>query len=75
MDLGGVKTAESLLGDYPAASGAAFAHCRWTSWQNRSRVGCNAGFHSIEMKRHGASRVVAIDSDAIYLSRRDSPRK
>jgi tRNA (mo5U34)-methyltransferase len=31
-------------------------------------IGCNGGFYSIEMKRRGADRVVAIDSDARYLA-------
>jgi tRNA (mo5U34)-methyltransferase len=31
-------------------------------------IGCNAGFHSIEMKRRGADRVVGIDSDGRYLA-------
>ncbi len=31
-------------------------------------IGCNAGFYSIEMKRRGADRVVAIDSDEGYLA-------
>ena len=31
-------------------------------------VGCNGGFYSIEMKRRGASRVVAVDPDERYLA-------
>ena len=31
-------------------------------------VGCNGGFYSIEMKKRGAKRVVAIDVDDRYLS-------
>ena len=30
-------------------------------------IGCNAGFYSIEMKKRGADRVLAIDSDEEYL--------
>jgi tRNA (mo5U34)-methyltransferase len=30
-------------------------------------IGCNAGFYALEMKRRGAERVVAIDSDERYL--------
>ena len=30
-------------------------------------IGCNAGFYSIEMKKRGAERVLAIDSDEDYL--------
>jgi tRNA (mo5U34)-methyltransferase len=31
-------------------------------------IGCNAGFYAIEMKRRGASRVLAVDSDPRYLA-------
>jgi tRNA (mo5U34)-methyltransferase len=31
-------------------------------------VGCNAGFHSIQMKKRGAAQVVAIDMNPTYLS-------
>ena len=31
-------------------------------------IGCNAGFYSIEMKKRGADRVLAIDSDEEYLA-------
>ena len=31
-------------------------------------VGCNAGFHAVEMKRRGAARVVGIDEDERYLA-------
>ena len=30
-------------------------------------IGCNGGFYSIEMKRRGADRVVAIDTETMYL--------
>ena len=30
-------------------------------------IGCNGGFYSIEMKRLGASRVVGMDTDPVYL--------
>jgi tRNA (mo5U34)-methyltransferase len=30
-------------------------------------IGCNAGFHSFEVKRRGADRVVALDWDDYYL--------
>jgi tRNA (mo5U34)-methyltransferase len=30
-------------------------------------IGCNGGFYALEMKRRGAARVVAIDSDDGYL--------
>jgi tRNA (mo5U34)-methyltransferase len=70
IDLGGVQTAPNhFLGDYPSFK-----------WQQLQRsipkdlsgktvldIGCNGGFYSIEMKRRGAARVVAIDSDPGYL--------
>ena len=31
-------------------------------------IGCNGGFYSIQMKRRGAERVLAIDSDPDYLA-------
>ena len=70
MNLGGVPTAPAhFLGDYPA--------CKWENLQTGIPqdlsgksvldIGCNGGFYSVEMKRRGASRVVAIDSDERYL--------
>jgi tRNA (mo5U34)-methyltransferase len=70
MNLNGVQTApDHFLGDYPA--------CKWRKIQPAIPVdlrgktvldiGCNGGFYSIEMKKRGASRVVAIDSDSRYL--------
>jgi tRNA (mo5U34)-methyltransferase len=31
-------------------------------------IGCNGGFYSIEMKRRGADRVVAVDTETMYLN-------
>lgn len=70
MRIGGVETApDHFLGDYPACKWAGFAHVvpqDLTGWTVLD-IGCNAGFYSIEMKRRGAERVVAIDSDPRYL--------
>src|SRR5437868_3105484 len=71
LNLRGVQTAPNhFLGDYPAV--------KWNRFENtvprdlRGKtvldVGCNAGFYSLEMKRRGADRVVAIDSDPRYLA-------
>src|SRR5204863_7888794 len=71
IDLKGVKTAPNhFLGDYPSI--------KWSNFRNSIPadltgmsvldIGCNAGFYSIEMKRRGAERVVAIDSDENYLA-------
>jgi len=70
IDLKGVKTAPNhFLGDYPSI--------KWSNFRNSIPadltgmsvldIGCNAGFYSIEMKKRGARRVVAIDSDEDYL--------
>ncbi len=70
MDLGGVATApRHFLGDYPRVKFARFAHVIPQDLRGKTvlDIGCNAGFYSIEMKRRGASRVVAIDSDDVYL--------
>ncbi|HEX9983283.1 MAG TPA: TIGR04290 family methyltransferase [Thermoanaerobaculia bacterium] len=70
LDLRGVKTApDHFLGDYPNIKWQLFAHAIPEDLTGKSvlDVGCNAGFYSIEMKKRGAARVVAIDSDDIYL--------
>jgi tRNA (mo5U34)-methyltransferase len=70
LDLCGVKTApQHFLGDYPAVKWRRFADALPADLRGRTVVdiGCNAGFYSIEMKRRGADRVVAIDSDPDYL--------
>src|SRR3982750_1109615 len=71
LDLHGVPTAPShFLGDYPAIKWRRFAHAvpadlsGWTVLD----IGCNGGFYALEMKRRGASQVLAIDTDARYLA-------
>ena len=71
MELGGVQTApHHFLGDYPAVKWRRIQHAipRDLSGKTVLDIGCNAGFHSIQMKRRGAARVVAIDSEPMYLS-------
>ena len=71
LRLGGVETAPNhFLGDYPAVKWQRFAHALPQDLTGRSvlDIGCNAGFYSIEMKRRGAARVVAVDTDARYLA-------
>ena len=71
LDLGGVKTAPNhFLGDYPRVKWESFAHAIPEDLSGRSvlDIGCNAGFYSLEMKRRGARRVVAIDCDEKYLA-------
>jgi tRNA (mo5U34)-methyltransferase len=71
LRLGGVETApDHFLGDYP--------RCKWEQFSNAIPadlrgwsvldIGCNAGFYSIEMKKRGADRVVAVDFDPDYLT-------
>src|SRR5690606_15895050 len=70
LDLKGVKTApDHFLGDYPTVECRALQHAIPKDLRGMSvlDIGCNAGFYSIEMKKRGASRVVAIDSDDEYL--------
>lgn len=71
LDLRGVRTAPNhFLGDYPANKWRAFAHAIPGDLHGKSvlDVGCNAGFYSMEMKRRGASRVLGIDFDPVYLA-------
>jgi tRNA (mo5U34)-methyltransferase len=70
-DLRGVRTApDHFLGDYPASNWRNIQHLFPADLTGRSvlEVGCNAGFYAMEMKRRGAERVLAIDSDARYLA-------
>lgn len=65
--LDGVQTApEHALGDYPGAAFRRFQSALPTDFRGKTvlDIGCNAGFYALEMKRRGASRVVAIDRDA-----------
>src|SRR3954454_8247027 len=70
MQLGGVWTApEHFLGDYPNVKWQRFAHALPKDLSGLSvlDIGCNAGLYSIEIKRRGAERVVAVDADPDYL--------
>lgn len=66
----GIETAPGHpLGNYPDAYFQRFAHAfpaDLTGW-SVLEIGCNAGFYAFEMKRRGASHVVAIDSEPLYL--------
>ncbi|WP_132251073.1 TIGR04290 family methyltransferase [Methylobacterium segetis] len=72
IDLGeGVWTApDHFLGDYPAVKWRRFSHALPADLTGRSvlDIGCNGGFYAIEMKRRGAARVLALDSDERYLA-------
>jgi tRNA (mo5U34)-methyltransferase len=70
LDLGGVQTApDHFLGDYPQIKWREFSSAIPEDLSGKSvlDVGCNGGFYSIQMKRRGADRVVAIDTDEQYL--------
>lgn len=70
LTLRGVRTApDHFLGDYPAIKWQSFAHAIPDDLTGKTvlDVGCNGGFYSMEMKRRGASRVVAIDTEEMYL--------
>jgi tRNA (mo5U34)-methyltransferase len=71
MNLQGVQTApHHFLGDYPACKWQTFGHAVPADLRGKSvlDIGCNAGFYSLEMKKRGAERVVAVDSDPAYLA-------
>lgn len=71
LDLHGVQTApDHFLGDYPQTKWERFSAAIPEDLSGKSvlDVGCNAGFYSLEMKRRGAERVVAIDTDEQYLA-------
>jgi tRNA (mo5U34)-methyltransferase len=70
VNLNGVQTApDHFLGDYPTCKWRNIAPAIPSDLRGKTvlDIGCNGGFYSIEMKRRGASRVVAIDSDSRYL--------
>src|SRR5687768_12379448 len=71
LDLDGVQTApDHFLGDYPQIKWRRFSAALPEDLRGKTvlDVGCNAGFYSIQMKRRGADRVVAIDTDEKYLA-------
>jgi tRNA (mo5U34)-methyltransferase len=70
MNLCGVQTAaDHFLGDYPAVKWKRFANAIPEDLSGKTvlDIGCNAGFYSQQMKRRGASRVLAIDDNEHYL--------
>jgi len=71
LDLHGVRTAPNhFLGDFPNVK---WKHICKAIPEDLSGatvldIGCNAAFYSLEMKKRGASKVVAMDVDDRYLS-------
>ena len=71
LNLQGVQTApDHFLGDYPSSKWRNFRDALPADLSGLTvlDIGCNGGFYSIEMKRRGASRVLAIDHDDAYLA-------
>lgn len=71
MELQGVRTApDHFLYDYPMNKWRRFSHALPQDLTGATvlDIGCNAGFHAIEMKRRGAARVLGIDHDERYLA-------
>ena len=71
LDLAGTPTAPNhFLGNYPRCKWEGFADSLPEDLSGRTvlDLGCNAGFYAFEMKRRGAERVLAVDSDPRYLA-------
>lgn len=71
LDLHGVSTApHHFLGDFPNVKWKQIAPAIPIDLSGATvlDIGCNAGFYSLEFKRRGASRVVAVDVDDRYLN-------
>lgn len=71
MDLQGIPTAPNhFLGDYPRNKWSTFSHVIPADLTGKAvlDIGCSSGFYSMEMKRRGADRVLAVDFDERYLA-------
>ena len=71
IDLNGVKTAPNhFLGDFPNVKWKEIASLFPKDMTGATvlDLGCNGGFYSIELKKRGASRVLAVDVDDRYLN-------
>ena len=70
INLNGVATApHHFLGDFPTVKWKHIAPALPADLSGATvlDIGCNAGFHSIELKRRGAGRVLGVDVDDRYL--------
>jgi tRNA (mo5U34)-methyltransferase len=66
-----VQTApDHPLGDFPSNFWQFFKHALPDDLTGQTvlDIGCNGGFYSFELKRRGASRVVGVDHDLVYLN-------
>lgn len=71
INLKGVWTAPNhFLGNYPMVKWQRFVDRIPADLTGKTvlDIGCNGGFYSLEMKRRGAQRVLAIDIDPKYLT-------
>ena len=71
IDLNGVKTAPNhFLGDFPNVKWKEISSLFPKDMTGATvlDLGCNGGFYSIELKKRGASRVLAVDVDDRYLN-------
>ncbi len=71
INLNGLQTAPNhFLGDFPQVKWKDIASIFPEDLKGASvlDLGCNGGFYSIEMKRRGAGRVLAVDVDDRYLN-------
>lgn len=71
IDLNGVPTAPNhFLGDFPRVKWKSIAPAFPRDMRGATvlDLGCNGGFYSIELKRRGADRVLAVDVDDRYLN-------
>ncbi len=71
IDLNGIQTApDHFLGNFPAIKWERLEPYLPAALTGASvlDIGCNGGFYSIELKKRGASRVLAIDLDTRYLN-------
>src|SRR5947209_4161518 len=70
INLKGIQTAPNhFLGDFPNVKWKNIAPAipEDLSGATVLDIGCNGGFHSIELKKRGASRVLGVDVDDRYL--------
>ncbi len=71
INLKGIQTAPNhFLGDFPNVKWKNIAPAIPEDFSGATvlDIGCNGGFHSIELKKRGASRVLGVDVDDRYLN-------
>src|SRR5579885_1416240 len=71
INLKGIQTAPNhFLGDFPNVKWKNIAPAIPEDFSGATvlDIGCNGGFHSIELKKRGAGRVLGVDVDDRYLN-------